>query len=58
MHIHIHLFRLDLDEESAQRKATDHQHRVIGLHDGGGQRRILHPATIDENRDVLCGWSE
>ena len=46
------LLRRQVDHQHGDGVAALHQHRVVSLHDGVRQARILHPAPVDEQRDL------
>ena len=60
---HLELRRVDVDVDvgrgqadvdDGERMASGHEEAVVGLFDGEGQGAAAHPATVDEQRDVVA----
>ena len=52
MHVHVDLSGVYFDKENGQRKASDRQEGMIGLHDRVGQAAVFYIAPIDEQVDL------
>jgi hypothetical protein len=52
VHVHVDVFRRQIDAHDAQRIAAHHQECVIGLCDRRAQSAVLYPPTVHEDRQV------
>jgi len=53
VHIHIHFFGVELNEQGGNRVSPDHQQRMVGLQERGCQRGILHPSSVHKKGDLF-----
>ena len=54
MDVHVHFFGREGDKQDRERVAPHHEERMVGLHAGRREGRVLHPTPVDKKSHIAA----